>query len=259
MEALQTDVRVGLGDMLIPLALAAAERSPATVSAAALGPALAALAAWDRHATADSAGAAIFHLWIARLVTDHLAAPVLAPLRPLLLGDLQVSLRALVAAIRADDRRFFPNGVDAAVLAALAAARDDLAAFFDSADPADWRWGPLHVRTLAHPLGGAFDRGPLEAPGGFAVVNRSEPRFLGEAGLLPLPWTIADGPDMRFVVELRPEGPRARIMLPHGSSGDPDSPHYDDQLDDWIAGRYRDTLYSREAVEAGAVSRMRVW
>lgn len=88
MEALPTDLPVGLGDMLGPLVLAAADRAPAVAPAAALGPALAALAAKDRHAGADSVGAAIFHVWIARLVADHLVAPVLAPWRPLLLGEL---------------------------------------------------------------------------------------------------------------------------------------------------------------------------
>jgi penicillin amidase len=175
------------------------------------------------------------------------------------LGDLQIALRALVRALSRSDTRFFPDGVDAAVLAALAAARDDLVDWFGSADPADWSWGPLHVREFTHPLGGDLSRGPLPAPGGFAVVNRAEPRYLGESGVLPLPWTIADGPDMRFVVSFGDAGPRARIMLPHGSSGDPDSPHYDDQIAPWIAGEYRDTLFDPAAVEAAAVSRLRVW
>ncbi len=259
MQTLQTDVYVGFADMLAPLAAAVAARHPAAVSAAMLGPTLDTLANWDRQATGDAPGAAIFHLWVAHLVADYLATPVLEALRPLLLGDLQIALRALVRALSRGDARFFPDGVDTAVLAALAAARDDLVDWFDSADPADWPWGPLHVREFTHPLGGDLSRGPLPAPGGFAVVNRAEPRYLGESGALPLPWTIADGPDMRFVVEFGAAGPRARIMLPHGSSGDPDSPHYDDQIAPWIAGEYRDALFDPTAVEAAAVSRLRAW
>lgn len=258
METLQTDLYVGLADMLVPLVQAVAERSPAAVSATGLTGLVAHLADWDRHARPDSTGAAIFHAWVARLIADHLAGPVLEPLRPLLLGDLQISLRALVAAIRSEDPRFFPDGIDVGVLQALGDARTDLSTFFDSTDPADWHWGAMLVRQLAHPLGEAFSRGPVTAPGGFAIVNRAEPVFLGEDGPLPLPWRIADGPDMRFVVELRPDGPRARIMLPHGSSGNPDSPHYDDQFAAWVDGSYRDTHFSRAAVEAAAVSRLQL-
>jgi len=35
-----------------------------------------------------------------------------------------------------------------------------------------------------------------------------------------------------------------------GESGDPESKHYRDLLDDWIAGRYHPLPYSRKAVEA---------
>lgn len=37
-------------------------------------------------------------------------------------------------------------------------------------------------------------------------------------------------------------GPHLRIVLPHDSGGVPYSPQCDDQLSDWIADRYRDTL-----------------
>lgn len=73
------------------------------------------------------------------------------------------------------------------------------------------RWAALFSRSA----GGS---------GGFAVVNRSEPRFLGEAGLLPLPWAIADGPDMRLVAERRPDGLRSRIVCRTAPAASPIRP-----------------------------------
>ena len=41
-----------------------------------------------------------------------------------------------------------------------------------------------------------------------------------------------------------------------GESGDPESPHYGDLLQDWAAGRYHPMPYSRKAVEAATVERI---
>ncbi|MEL6670258.1 MAG: penicillin acylase family protein, partial [Bacteroidota bacterium] len=45
------------------------------------------------------------------------------------------------------------------------------------------------------------------------------------------------GPSWRMVVELGDE-PNAWGVIPGGSSGNPASPHYDDALVEWAAGRY---------------------
>lgn len=48
---------------------------------------------------------------------------------------------------------------------------------------------------------------------------------------------------------------KAKSLLAGGQSGDPDSPHFDDQVQDYIAGRFKDVAYYREDVEARAVER----
>jgi penicillin amidase len=40
---------------------------------------------------------------------------------------------------------------------------------------------------------------------------------------------VVEGAPWRMVAELTPEGPRVRDVLRHGASGNPASPHYDDQ------------------------------
>jgi penicillin amidase len=41
-----------------------------------------------------------------------------------------------------------------------------------------------------------------------------------------------------------------------GESGDPDSPHYSDLLNDWAAGKYHPMLFSRSAIEANLSERI---
>jgi penicillin amidase len=45
-------------------------------------------------------------------------------------------------------------------------------------------------------------------------------------------------------------------LLAPGNSGRPDSPHYDDQIKGWFAGKYHPMLYRREDVERGARRRL---
>jgi len=48
---------------------------------------------------------------------------------------------------------------------------------------------------------------------------------------------------------------KAKTLLAGGQSGDPSSPHFDDQIEDYIAGRFKDVPYYRTDVEARAVER----
>ena len=51
---------------------------------------------------------------------------------------------------------------------------------------------------------------------------------------------------------------KAKTLLAGGQSGDPVSSHFDDQIEDYIAGRFKDVAYYREDVEARAVQKYRV-
>ncbi|WP_427450412.1 penicillin acylase family protein [Litorimonas sp. WD9-15] len=48
---------------------------------------------------------------------------------------------------------------------------------------------------------------------------------------------------------------KAKTLLAGGQSGDPDSPHFTDQVEDYIAGRFKEIPYYRADVEARAVER----
>jgi len=51
---------------------------------------------------------------------------------------------------------------------------------------------------------------------------------------------------------------KAKTLLAGGQSGDPSSPHFTDQVEDYIAGQFKDVPYYKEDVEARAVEQYRV-
>jgi len=48
---------------------------------------------------------------------------------------------------------------------------------------------------------------------------------------------------------------KAKTLLAGGQSGSPSSPHFDDQVEDYIAGRFKDVAYYKADVQARAVER----
>jgi penicillin amidase len=102
-------------------------------------------------------------------------------------------------------------------------------------DMAEWQWGRLHTLPLRHVLSGRGDLGELldhggaPAPGdGVTVCNASAgPTFEARAGA-----------GYRLVADLASTPPALRAVDAQSQSGHPGSPHYRDQLTDWLAGRY---------------------
>lgn len=259
MARLQTDVEVGPAALLVPGFVDAVSELTPGAQKSALLPLSNLLAGWNRQGDVNSSAAALFHMAVVRLISDFVARPLPGFVRPLLLGGTQISLRALVKAVRTRDPLIFPEGSAAAFRSALRTARDDLNRFFATTSPTQWRWGAMHLRHLKNPVGSylgddRFAVGPAEIPGGFATVNRSDFAYLGEDGPLPLPWEAVDGADMRFLVALDKGRWETRMVMPAGSSGDPASPHYQDQFPLWTQGHYRRALYTAEEVASDSRS-----
>lgn len=140
------------------------------------------------------------------------------------------------------------------VAAALAAAwRDAVAAL--GADPGGWDYEEMHRLRLAHPLGRApllgrfFDRGPFPVPGSATTVAAFGARWDGDRQ------HVTYGPSMRWVVDLA-DPDSAVAVLPAGQSGHPFDPHYDDQVDAYLAGRTYPFPWTAEAIGRQAVERL---
>lgn len=177
------------------------------------------LAAWDREASASSRGAVLFDAWVQRMTSRP--EPLFAvawseadPVRtPWGLAEPELAVRELDAAARAVWARH------------------------GRLDPP---WG--EVARLRDDLPGVGGSGEL--PGSFHVMEYA-PNAEGE--LRP-----AGGDTFVAIVELRPEGPRAEVLLSYGNAS-ASGPHARDDLELMAAGRMREPLLTRERIEAEAI------
>ena len=235
--SLSRDVRSLFAGRVLDRAVDAARRAGADSAAARLS-------AWDRRVDADARGAPLFYAWLYAL-RDRIAAdeyggggrwayfPDGALLRILEEGDGDAA-RAWVDDVETPERES---------LAALeeAAVRDAAAAVGGRT------WGELHREVHRHPLGRVawldalfgFDVGPYPGPGAPHTLRPDDYGRWGDigGGSWRPPWISDYGPTERFVAELRPDGPEARLLLPTGQSGNPFSEHYDDMAERWRDGR----------------------
>ena len=135
--------------------------------------------------------------------------------------------------------------------------RDDiflLAAADAAADVASWksgarRWDQVHAATFTHALsdGGFalawfFNRGPVPVMGdGTTVMRISHRRLEG--------FKAWEHPSWRQVLDVG-AWDNSQVVLPTGQSGNPLSPNYFDQNEQWRAGHYRALAFSRAAVDS---------
>ncbi|MFN0106833.1 MAG: penicillin acylase family protein [Bryobacteraceae bacterium] len=223
MQALQLDVESTPAKRLLALAR---KWTPTAGSKAATVMPL--LRAWDGRMTRESAAAAIFLMWISRLTAVVVESPAG------LAASVEITLRTLEAKPRPD---------------LLARTLDATVQEFETAlgpDPGRWRYGNLHFLYLKHPaMEKAFDRGPIPLGGDASTIN-----VAAGAG-----FRASVGASFRMLLDVA-DWDRSRMTNMPGESGDPESPHYADLIDDWTNGRYHPMPFTRKAVEAATRERI---
>ncbi|MDX6596032.1 MAG: penicillin amidase, partial [Solirubrobacterales bacterium] len=206
----------------------------------ALAEALDLLSGWDGDMAADSVAAGLYAVLVhemARAAVDgrSFAEAYLAVREPF-------ACRVLPATAGDDPE---------AVLRALRAALDRL-----GPDREAWRWGRLHTLRLVHPLGRMPGLEPLfvaaEVPLGGDEQTVLQGGFDGRGDFTP---TVI--PSWRAVWDLG-DLDRSVTVLPAGVSGNPASPHWNDQTPLWASGGTHPAPVTRPAVEAAAVSALRL-
>ena len=122
--------------------------------------------------------------------------------------------------------------------AALSAAVNDLG---------EKTWGDIHQHTAAHPLGSIgllrpiFNRGPFPTGGNWNTVD--------SGGYYPdKPFAMTLGPAYRIISDPA-DWDASRSIIPSGQSGQPFSPHYDDQIQPWLKVQYHPLPFSLEAIQ----------
>jgi len=220
------------------------------------------LAGWDGDLAADSAPALLYGCF-QRALAQELYRP--------LVGDdtwawlVSANLRPTVNLVRrwlANDTWELLGGpvpapsdgsrgrrVLAAVPAALAGAWAT-ATGLAGPDPGRWRWGDVHRAAGPHPLAGQVELAlpaPVRMGGDADTLQASGYGWRRDAG-----FDVTSLSVYRQVIDLG-EVAAAGYVIPGGSSGDPRSPHFADQLAEWAAHRRVPMLYLWPDIEAPAV------
>jgi penicillin G amidase len=246
MAAIQNDVRSLPAARTLPLLLRLDPRTDDERMVAEL------LRGWNGDMTAGSSAAAVFNVW-----SHRIARRVLVPrLGEDLFGHYAAwrevfQCEALPALLH--DRDWVDDDL---LRAALADAVAELRASL-GADPAGWTWGALHRLRLEHPLASIpglealFVAADVELGGDEQTIMQGgfDGRDGGYRAAVICSWrAIYDLSDLD----------RSVGVLPAGISGNPGSPHWNDQTELWAAGAYHPLPVSAAAVASATVSHMRL-
>lgn len=191
------------------------------------------LAAWDCRIEPDRVAASLFNMffthWSKGVATQRFDEETAA--------FVAGSLGGLALELLAENRGgWFPSeqSREGAILKAFQGALDALTKQFGT-DMLSWSWGRMHTVQQKHvlstrgELAKLLDRGGLPVKGdGLTVCNTgNDPN-----------WGASMGAGYRLIADLSDEAGGLWAIDAGGESGHPGSPHYDDQLIDWITAQY---------------------
>ena len=210
------------------------------------GPAHDLLEGWDHDLTASSPAAALWEVFL-----DELARRAVDGKEPLVaeyLTDREL-FRCRALPLLLDEGALPREHIDTALSTAWERCADAM-----GPDPMAWRWGDIHRARFVHPLGRMPGLEPLfvaaDHPLGGDEQTVNNAGFEGDG-----PFDVYVAPSWRVVYDLS-DLDRSRGGLPTGQSGNPASPHWNDQTGAWVDGELRPLPFTRAAVEAAATGRL---
>jgi len=106
-------------------------------------------------------------------------------------------------------------------------------------DQDHWKWGRVHTVEHQHPIGkiaalrSFFNVGPFASTGSNEVINNQLFIYTEDGN-----YEVKGGPSTRRVIDFS-DIENSYSILPTGQSGNPMSPHYDDQAEMYNKGQFR--------------------
>ncbi len=228
------------------------------------------LGTWDYILAPESAGAAIYSMFLFKIERIVFSA-MLGDEETLIQNYLGVgttilalqnsyasrSKPLLIRLLKEHDDSWFadsvvpdsPNSWDEAISSAFRAAIEELQEKLGS-DVARWQYGAIHKMTYNHPLGMVkpldriFNRGPFPVGGDIDTINTG-------VSLTNQPDTVVTVPSYRQVVNLADLKASLSGHAP-GQSGHPASRHYADFIKPWLHVEHHPQLFERSMIEENA-------
>ena len=204
------------------------------------------LSAWNGRMDVDEVGASIFEFFFAEWSTAVAAERFTGDEVPLVAG----AISGFAVRLLADDKHGYlhSSSREDAVVACMVRALDELTERLGP-DMAEWRWGRIHKITLNHLLSERGDLSDLLRRGGQPVGGNGI--TVSNTGFDPN-YLASIGANWRHNADLAENPPGLWAVDATGQSGHPGSPHYGDQLTEWLAGRHHYLPLDSERVQAQA-------
>ena len=224
------------------------------------------LRGWDGVAGIDSAPACVYEFFVVNMVRRVVYAKApntaewalgkgLSALHPES-GIFTRRTGHLSRLLRTQPEGWFVQGWEPEIAAALAETIIQLVGLRGS-DVSAWEWGAVRPLTFKHPVGEkkpmdkVFNLGPFPWGGDANTISQAAVSFLdprANSGFVA---------SMRMAVDVG-EWDANRFVLPGGQSGNPMSPHYDDQLDLYREGGAISIAWSAEAEDTVRVNTLEI-
>ena len=204
------------------------------------------LRAWNARMDVDQVGASIFEsffaAWTKAIASERFHGEEI----PLVAGAVSGFAVRLLAG---DEFGYFRStNLEQAVMDCMSEAISELDDRLGP-DMSHWQWGNIHKIALNHFLSNRGDLSSLLSRGGQPVGGNGiticntgfDPNYLASIGA-----------NWRHNADLGDDPPGIWAVDASGQSGHPGSPHYGDQLPEWLAGRHHYIPLDRERSRAGA-------
>jgi penicillin amidase len=215
---------------------------------------------WDRRMDRDSSAAVVYEGWQNFLTRRVLADDLSVVFDPIYGADVTYTLKLLQFVLNGSftmSEELLQEGRNRTIVLALRDTKQWLISRFGSADPSSYHWRDFHRTKFGSLLGapGIFEGGTAVTNGSTGTVNVSAGAFL-ESGQLTARMfhQSGGGACYRMVIGFAADGtPEATLNFAPGNSGDPSSPHWRDQVNNWTEGVYQPLYFTRAAVMSHAI------
>lgn len=218
-----------------------------------------ALNKWQGNYTLESSVALLYHRWIYYFLRDTFADEMGEDGFKAFLGTHLMKRMIAVMAEREnsvwwDDINTPETVEDKAVIVGRSFHEAMESVYRDFGKNSEhWQWSKVHELEHKHPIGSMalfrplFNVGPFPVPGSQEVINNLAFSY-DSTGYYP----VTSGPSTRRVIDFA-DIENSMSILPTGQSGNPFSPHYDDQAEMYARGEFRKMMLNTREIEAAAL------